>query len=198
LALADNKAVQKELALNEEKAAKVKDLLADYTEELQQQIQGAGIGGRGAGDLSAEERQKRMAQMTEITKNVNDKFMPKLNELLDKTQQTRLHEIWLQAAGPSALQDADVAKALAITKDQQDNIKKLTTDFGHKMREAFTAGGDRSEIQAKVAELREEQTAKTAEVLTKDQQAKFTEMKGKPFDVKQLNQGGGRRRRNNN
>lgn len=198
LALADNKAVQKELALNEEKAAKVKDLHADYTEELQQQLQGAGLGGRPSGDLSAEERQKRMAQVAEITKNVNDKFMPKLTELLDKTQQTRLHEVWLQAAGPSALQDADVAKSLNITKEQQDKIKKVAEDFGHKMREAFTSGGDRTEIQAKVAELREEQTAKTTEVLSKDQQAKFTEMKGKPFDVKQLMQGGGRRRRNNN
>jgi hypothetical protein len=49
---------------------------------------------------------------------------------------------------------------------------------------------------AKTNELREEQTAKTTEVLTKDQQAKFAEIKGKPFDVKQLNQrAGGRRRR---
>ena len=50
-------------------------------------------------------------------------------------------------------------------------------------------------MRAKMTELNDELTAKSTEVLTKDQQAKFTEMKGKPFDVKQLNQGGGRRRR---
>jgi hypothetical protein len=36
--------------------------------------------------------------------------------------------------------------------------------------------------------------AKSTEVLTKDQQAKFTEMKGKPFDVKSLRPQGRRRR----
>jgi hypothetical protein len=196
--LADNKAVQKELGLNDEKTAKIHDLHADYTEELQQQLTGAGLDRAALRDLAADERQKKMAQMAEVTKNVNDKFLPKLNELLDKTQQTRLHEVWIQAAGPAALEDADVAKALAITKEQQDKIKKVTADFGHKMREVFSSGGDRSEMMAKVAEMREEQTAKTAEVLTKDQQAKFTEMKGKPFDVKKLAEGRARRRRDNN
>ena len=36
------------------------------------------------------------------------------------------------------------------------------------------------------------------EVLTKDQQAKFTAMKGKAFDTKLLQPTGGRRRRSNN
>ena len=35
-------------------------------------------------------------------------------------------------------------------------------------------------------EMRDEHLAKATEVLSKDQQAKFTEMKGKPFDLKSL------------
>jgi len=191
-----NAAVQKELGLNEDQVAKVKDIAQDHREDLQQQREGAGLGGRPQGDASAEEQEKRTAQMAAIRKNVDDKFMPKLNEILDKTQQTRLHEIAIQAAGPQALEDANVAKALDLTKDQQDKIKKLAEDTHHKMREAFTSGGgDRSAIRAKMTELNEEFTAKTAEVLSKDQQAKFTQIKGKPFDVKLLSTGGGRRRR---
>ena len=37
-----------------------------------------------------------------------------------------------------------------------------------------------------MAELSEEHLAKSTEVLTKDQQAQFVSMKGKPFDVKLL------------
>jgi len=191
-------AVQKELGLNEDKVAKVKDLAQDYREDLQQQVEGAGLAGRPPADASAEEQHKRMTQMAEIRKNVSDKFLPKLNEILDKTQQTRLHEIAIQAAGPQALQDADVVKALDLTKDQQDKIKKLGEDMRHKLREAFASGGDPAERRAKMTEMNEELTVKSTEVLSKDQQAKFTQMKGKPFDVKQLNQRGGRRRRDSN
>src|SRR5580704_11509896 len=185
LAIVGNPAVQKELGLKEDQAAKVKDISQDYQEDLQQQREGAGLTGPPSGDASAEEREKREAQMATIQKNVKDKFMPKLNEVLDKTQQTRLHEIALQVAGPQAFQDADVAKALDLTKEQQDKIKKLGEDMRHKMREAF-ASGDRSAMRAKMTEMREELTAKSTEVLTKEQQAKFTEMKGKVFDTKLL------------
>jgi Spy/CpxP family protein refolding chaperone len=198
----EHKAVQKELGLSEEKAEKIKDIATDVREEMQQQVEGAGIDFRGLRDLSGDERAKRMveiqAKMAEIAKNINDKFLPKLAEILDKAQMTRLHEIAIQAAGPEALRDASVAGALSLTKEQQDKIAAINKDFSAK-RMQIPRTGEASERMAKMSELREEQTAKTAEVLTKDQQAKFAEMKGKPFDVKQLTQGGGRRgRRNNN
>ncbi len=71
--------------------------------------------------------------------------MPKLNEVLDKSQQKRLHEIAIQIAGPRALEDPDVVKTLNITKDQQDKIKKLGQDNREKLRELFTGGGDQSD-----------------------------------------------------
>jgi Spy/CpxP family protein refolding chaperone len=191
--------VQKELSLNEDKAAKVKDLANDYRDDMSQQLEGAGLSGR-PGDLSAEEREKRETQIAAIRKNVDDKFMPKLNEILDPSQQTRLREIAIQVAGSRALEDPGVVKSLAITKDQQDKIKKLSEEMSHKMREAFaSAGGDRTAMRAKMTELRDELTAKSTEVLTKDQQAQFTQMKGKPFDTKSLSSGGrGRRRQKDN
>ena len=135
-------AVQKELGLSEDQVAKVKDIAQDYREDLQQQREGAGLGGRPQGDVSAEEREKRTAQMAAIRKNVDDKFMPKLNEVLDKTQQTRLHEIAIQVAGPQALEDATVVKTLDLTKEQQDKIRKLAEDMRHKLREAFTSAAE--------------------------------------------------------
>ncbi len=84
-----------------------------------------------------------------------------------------------------------MAKDLGLSKEQTDKIRTNGKDFAAKHGQAFTAGGDRTRSMAKMTELREEQTARATEVLTKDQQAKFTEMKGKPFDVKQLQPTGG-------
>lgn len=190
LMLAANEAVQKDLGLKPDQADKLKDLAGDVREEMQSELAGAGIDFQGLQDLSREERQKRMAEiqtkMAEVNKKINAKFMPKLNEILDKGQQTRLHEIALQAAGPAALEQADVVKALAITSDQQEKLKKLNTEMGEKRTALFTAGGDREERMAKAAAIAKEHGEKANEILTKDQMAKFEQMKGKPFDVSQL------------
>jgi Spy/CpxP family protein refolding chaperone len=185
--------VQKELGLNEEKVEKLKDIANDVREEMTEQITGAGIDFRSLRELKGDELQKRRAEiqtkMAEISKTINDKFLPKVGEILDKTQMSRLHEIALQAAGPEALKDTGVVKDLALTKDQEDKLASIDKDFSAKQQSI-----PREERMAKMHELREEQTAKMTEVLTKEQQAKFTEMKGKPFDIKSLNQPRGRRR----
>ncbi len=201
LMVVGNKAVQKDLGLSEENAAKIKEITDDVNQERQEQLAGSGIDFQGLRDLQGEEREKRMAEiqtkMAEINKNINDKFMPKINEILDKNQQKRLHEIAIQAAGSAALEDSGVAKDLGLSKDQTDKIKSIVKDVVGKTR-AIPRDADRTERMAKMAELREEETAKVTEVLTKDQQAKFTEMKGKAFDVKKLQPTGGRRRRRDN
>jgi Spy/CpxP family protein refolding chaperone len=190
--------VQKELGLKPEQVEKAKDLAKDASDELTEERNAAGMTREALQDLSPEERAKKMAEFqtksAEIAKKINSRFMPKVEELLDKGQLKRLKEIAIQAQGPGALHDPDVAKALSITDEQQEKIKKIGKEFGDRMREAFTSGGDRDEIRAKTTQLREEQTAKTMEVLTKEQQAKFADMKGKPFDTRGLF-GGGRRRR---
>src|ERR1700722_20023382 len=112
LMLVGNPAVQKDLGLSEENATKVKEITDDVRQEMQEQIAGSGIDFQGLRDLQGEEREKRMAElqtkMAEVNKNINDKFLPKINEILDKNQQKRLHEIAIQAAGSAALEDASV------------------------------------------------------------------------------------------
>ena len=194
LSLVSNAAVQKELGLNEEKADKLKDIAGDVQSEVREKMAESGIDFQGLRDLSPEEREKKMveirAKSAEIQKAVNDTFMPKVAEILDKAQLTRLREIAIQAAYASALSDAGVVKDLGLSKEQQDKIAAIDKDFSGKLN-----GVPRAERFAKMAELRGEHLAKATEVLTKDQQAKFTEMKGKPFDLKQLQPAGGGRRR---
>jgi len=200
LQVAGIEGVQKELGLSQEKIDKIKDLSNDVREDYMAEIAGSGINPGDLNDLSKEEAAKRRAEMAtkmaEVTKKINAKYMPKLSEVLDKKEMTRLREIAIQVAGGSAFQDEEIAKELALTTDQKDKIKKLGTEYQGKMRELFTSGADRSEMQTKMAEMRKEQTEKTNEVLTKEQREKFDKMKGAPVDVAKLRPAGGRRRNN--
>jgi hypothetical protein len=185
-------AVQKELALTQDQVAKVKDLVAEVHEEWAQQIQTAGAGSRKQQQLSSEERQQRIAEMrskqAEIASNVNAKFRSKLAEILDKPQQSRLGEIAIQVAGSRAFQDAEVVQKLGLTKAEQDQLAAVHTEYSEKIAQLRSqrGQGDRAASFAKMNELRQEELAKSTEVLTKPQQETFATLKGKPFDVAQL------------
>jgi hypothetical protein len=194
LQLVGNAAVQKELGMSEDQIAKAKTLGDEAREEL---TAGGGGGFQGLRDLPEDERRAKMeemrAKMAETAKKVNDKYKPKLAAVLDAKQMTRLQQIHVQAAGPGAYSDPDVATALGLSKDQQDKIASIQKAFGDKQREMFAAGGggggggaDREERMAKVRELNDTHNKDLAAVLTADQQTKFASLKGAEFDVSQL------------
>jgi hypothetical protein len=191
-------AVQKELALTQEQVAKVKDVVAEVHEEWAQQIQAAGAGSSRQQNLSREERQQRIAEMrskqAEIASNVNTKYGSKLAEILDKPQQSRLREIAIQLAGSQALRDAEVVQKLGLTKAEQDQLAAVHTEYSEKIAQLRSqrGQGDRAASFAKMNELRQEELAKSTEVLTKTQQETFATLKGKPFDVAQIHQFHGR------
>jgi hypothetical protein len=193
-----HEAVQKELGLKQEQIAKVKELVAEVHEEWTQQVQAAGLDSRGQQDLSREDRQKRMAEMQPkwavLSKNVNDKFRTKLAEILDKPQQVRLQQIAIQVAGSQAFQDAGVSQDLGLTKVQRDQLVAIGTEYSDKIAQLRSQRGhaDPAASFAKMNELRQEQLAKSTEVLTSTQQEKFAKMTGKPFDVAQVHQFRGR------
>lgn len=191
-------AVQKELGLKSDQVDRVKELVAEVREEFTQQIQAAGLDSSGQQNSSREDRQKWMAETQPkralISKNVNDKFRTKLAEILDKPQQVRLYQIAIQVAGSHAFQDAQVGQDLGLTKVQQDQIAAVGKEYSEKFAQLRSQGGrrDATERSAKSNALRQEQLAKSTEVLTKDQQEKFAHMKGKAFDIAQMQQFGGR------
>ena len=200
LMLAANEAVQKELNLSDEQVGDIKSLGEKVREEMQPLFAG-GFGGR---DQSEEERTKAREKMTEGMKKVNDKFQPKLNELLEPAQRDRLKQIQIQAASTQAYQLPDVVAALKLSKEQQDKLEAVNKEFRDKRGELFqgfgggfgAAGGERpsreemqkrtEENQKKTTELTASRDKQIAEVLTADQKAEFEKLKGKTFDVAQL------------
>lgn len=190
LAIMGNEAVQKDLGLSADDAAKVKTVADDFGTAMREAMS-AGGGPGNFQDMTPEERTKMMEKMAEINKATTAKFLPKLKELLSADQYTRLQQINWQNMGTGALSDAEVVKGLAISKEQQDKVTQLTDEYSGKTRELFQNGGGGGGGFEKMQELNKERDAKINEVLTKDQLDKFATLKGKEFDVAQLRRGPG-------
>ena len=194
LSLIGSEEVVKELALSEEAAGKLKTLSSEIREEL-----GKARGGReafaGLRELPEEERNKKMAELREkgeeASKKVRETYLPKVKEVLTAEQFARVQQIVYQANPLTvSLADAEVIKALDLSKEQQDKIAAIGKEYGEKTRALFTggnAGGGREKMQ----ELNKERDTAIAGVLTADQSTKWTEMKGKEFDVAKLRGGAG-------
>jgi hypothetical protein len=198
LSLLGNEAVQKELALNADQTEKVKDLVAEVHAEWKQQMQAA-RGPAGGDENSQGERPHRSGEMrgkfAEISKSVNEKFRARVAQILDGAQQTRLREIGLQIAGPRAFQDAEVARELGLTSQQQEQLAAVHHEYAEKFtelrqggRQEGEGGRQNGEAFSKMRGLRQEELTKSIGVLTPEQQTKFATMTGKPFDLSQLHQ----------
>ena len=191
ISLAGNEAVQKELALGDVIKDAIKEINDAYREAIQKAM-GDGGGFAGLRDMSEEERTKAMEKMAEQRNTVLAKFTPELKDALTAEQFKRLKEIHVQAMRDQAYTDADVVKALALKKEQTDKIAEINKDFATKSREAFQPGGgggerpDFNALRTKAEEMGKARDGKLSDVLTKDQQAKLKELKGKEFDVAQL------------
>ncbi len=197
LTLVNMEAVQKELGLKEDQISKLKTLGEAGREEMRAT---GGGGGREAfqalQDLPREEREKKQAEMfakaAEARKKIEDKFKPKLAEILDASQRERLQQIAWQNAGTQAYQEADVIAALKITKEQQEKLAAVSKEFRDKTRELGQGGGGGGdEARTKFRELGESRDKALSEVLTADQREQFAKLMGKKFDTAQLRGGFG-------
>lgn len=190
LSIIGNEAVTKELAVSEEAAGKLKKV----TEESRAELAKSRGDFAGIRDLPEAERAAKMAEMRkkgeEAAKTVRETYLPKVKEILTPAQYERAQQIAWQASGINAFSDPAVAKALALTKEQEDKIAAVNKEFGEKMRGAFAPGaeGGREKLQS----LNKERDAAVAAVLTPEQTTKWTALKGKDFDVALLRPMGGR------
>lgn len=187
--VATNEAVQKELGLTTDEAAKVKDVSDEFNTAFGAAMREAGGGGGGGGfqNMSAEERAKFRDKMADAGKTTTEKFLPKLKAALTPDQFTRVQQINWQSSMARAMADPEIVKSLTISKDQQEKIKTITDEATAKMFGGGGGGGGASR-----EEVTKERDTKIKEVLTKDQAAKFATLTGKEFDVAQLRGGGGR------
>jgi hypothetical protein len=184
--VASNEAVQKEIGADEATVGKFNALRREFNEAMESDAPFP----QNTQNLSDDERRTKFREWGEKRAAVTKKFEPKLKEALTAEQFKRVQEINVQAMGTRALTNPEIAKELGLSEEQTKKISDLQTEYDGKRRDLF-GGGAGGDARAKVAELRDDEVKKAAEVLTKEQQDKFTAMKGKEFDVSVLRQGRG-------
>ena len=133
---------------------------------------------------------RERVQETEV--KIQGQYDLELQKLLTPEQFVRLRQIHWQQLGLQALNDTYVVEALAITKDQKEQLAALELAFFKNVRELLNPPDGRPvgpvppEIQKKVKEARDEQETKVNQILTQVQRNQFAELKGKPFELELL------------
>lgn len=182
LSLIGNEAVVKELALSDEVAGKLKTVSDESRAELRKAFGDSPLGR----DASDAERAERRKKTEETSKAVREKYLPKVKEILTPAQYERVQQIAWQASGVGAYADPEVVKALALTQEQQDKIAAINKAAGEKTRALFTGGAGGEGNREKMQEINKTRETEIAAVLTAEQSAKWTTLKGKEFDTAKL------------
>lgn len=163
--LLQQKSVQEELKLTSDQMAKLK--------EAGEKMRASFSGGAGGGGDREEARKK-----FEEAQKAADKAMA---EILTADQNKRVKEIALQQAGPMALANADTAKDVGLTEDQQSKVKAIADGLREEMGKLFQAGAGQ-DARAKMQDLRKSANDKVVALLTDDQKKKWADMTGKKFE----------------
>ena len=178
--LATVEEVQAALNLSDEQKDKV-DQINDDLRQARRDLRDQG------GDF-----REMMGEMQKL----NDEATAKLTEALDETQNKRLNGILAQLDVSAALNNASIAKELAITDEQKEQLAEVRDGnreaMGEAMRDLRDQNLSREEFGAKMNELRDEAGKKLLAALTAEQQAQFEALKGEPvkIDMSQFGFGG--------
>jgi hypothetical protein len=174
-----NESVREELKIDEDQAATIGKIVQKVQESHRDEFT------RLQNLSPTEQREKRR----ELSKSVNGEIMKDLGDMLKPDQAKRLKEIQLQAQGPQALGDPEIADALKLNDAQKEKIKSINDDLAAEMRAARPMGGGggggpgRGGVE-KMAQLRKEGMNKVSNVLTDEQKKAWHEMTGKPFEIR--------------
>ena len=174
--------VQKDLQLTADQVEKLKEVVKTTGQSMREAL-------AGLRDLSPEDRMAKRREMREKMETQAKEARKTVEAILTPSQIERFKQIRLQVAGPGALHDPEVAKALDISKEQREKIRGLM----EKVR--GERGGlrnlDPEDRRQKMAELREKlqkarQGAMKAilDVLTPEQRTKLEKLEGKKIELK--------------
>jgi Spy/CpxP family protein refolding chaperone len=174
--------VQKELGLSDEQKAQVKDLGREVRDQLRSALGNFNFGE--LRDLSREEREKRLGEARKKAEAAGKVVEEKLAKILDAKQLERLGQIRLQREGPAALARPKIAEQLGLSDEQKAKIKKI---LGERQPLVAPAGNQKPspdqirDFLAKMQERRSKTQSDLLAVLTDEQKAKWSELKGKEF-----------------
>ena len=185
MSLAANEAVQKDIGVAGEAAARLNAINDEYRNASQKELTAIGIDYTAISDLPALERAAEMRKATEKTTLVSRKlvaeYLPKLEQVLQPVQIQRLKQIQLQASGIDVWTEPEIAKELDLSAEQQDKLTELKNDYSRRQQ---SLDGDFQQRFARIREMNLQRDQQALEVLSDEQKGKLNELKGAPFDVR--------------
>lgn len=155
-------------------------------------------------------------QREEQTKKVGAEYTPKFAEALEDTQVTRLQQIYWQSLRENAVHDSEVQTHLNLSAEQKDKLAALNTGAALGPARERGAGGPGgrgpggpggrgpgegrpegrgpggpggaggADFAAQMRERQEQRQNAINAILTDDQKAKLSTLKGSEFDLSQL------------
>ncbi len=175
--LVQNKAVQKHLDLSEATIQKAFNIPILIRQEVEPHI----VKLNEIEDKAERERQKQVWKRKTMQKGIDE-----LAKILDQHQLKRLKEIALQMSDYQAFSTKEIKQTLAITVDQEKQLKDIIAAGNEEMKNAIDAAnvnkGDMDTMWRVSRPARKQAMAKAMEVLTPDQRKKWNGMVGEEFD----------------
>jgi len=166
-----NSAVQQELKLDESQKTKIA-ALQEETQKQQRELYG------GLRDVDADQRQQRYAEIREKAQQQQKQLAEQIDAVLSEQQAARLEQLRLQmqsrwTGAAIILGRAELADRLGVTDEQRERLRAVQQQA-------------QKELQQQYEQLRRQARRKVLESLTPEQQAKWQEMLGDPFEFPQV------------
>jgi hypothetical protein len=100
----------------------------------------------------------------------------RIEGLLEKPQQERLTQIWMQVNGGTVLEDREIAATLGLTRGQRRRLEQIRENAGR----AFRRSADTEDAWQQV---RRDRNQRMLGVLTSEQRERFEEMQGAKVEL---------------
>ncbi len=118
-------------------------------------------------------------------------FVSRLAALLQGEQKRRLDQIVLQTLSLASLATPQMAERLALSRDQQQQVRRALADAERTASGKQSTGGKQA-AQATARRRQEEARRRMLGALTDEQQERFIGLLGEPFDTSKIRQAAAR------
>ena len=172
--------VQKEMKLNDDQTAKVKELVEKLRAEMREQY---------AALREIEDRAQRRAKITELSDQFDGKVREQLRDVVPREQMMRLYQIRMQVRPVvDSLSNRYIVRRLELTEEQKKKVAEIAEETQAKQGKLFSAMRDasdeqRSEAFQKLRRIRGDAGEKALAVLTAEQKEAFENMKGEKIEL---------------
>jgi hypothetical protein len=184
ISLVRNAKVKEEIKLTDEQSVQIDEVFVKLTAARREVTAGL----RGA---SAEERQKKLAEIQKKMKAQSDDANKNIEKALKPEQLARLEQISIQRQGLLALNNPKVSKKLKLTEEQLEKIAAVRSEGTKKRQQLIqdlrTGNLDRTQLAGKIKEIQQQTEKEVMEALTMEQQTRFEQMQGEKFDFGRAN-----------